>query len=155
MNLVYRSATASDIAECIEIRGNTRDNAVSVERLKELGVTQASWAADVASGRLPGYVCVDEDRVVGYCYGDRNTGEIVVLAVLPDWEGKGVGKRLLNSLVMDFAALGHRRLFLGCSSKSQFRSHGFYRHLGWISTGRLYANRDEELEYFPRQAKRG
>jgi hypothetical protein len=31
--------------------------------------------------------------------------------------------------------LGLARLFLGCSSDPKVRSYGFYRHLGWRSTG--------------------
>jgi hypothetical protein len=44
---------------------------------------------------------------------------------------------------------GHRRLFLGCSADPDSRSFGFYRHLGWHSTGTLDANDDEVLEFFP------
>jgi N-acetylglutamate synthase-like GNAT family acetyltransferase len=155
VSITYRSANSDDIAECIAIRGHTRDNAISVERLRELGITHSSWSKSVADGNLPGYVCLEEGQIVGYCFGDRTTGEIVVLAVLSDWEGKGIGKHLLSLVVQALAIVGHQRLFLGCSSKSQFRSHGFYRHLGWTSTGRIYANQDEELEYFPIQSKNG
>ena len=146
MTLTYRSAVPSDIAACIELRGKTRENAVSVERLKQLGVTQASWSAEVADGDLPGYVCVEHGQIVGYCFADRNTGEVVVLALLPAWEGRGIGKHLLGMIVADLAMLGFRRLFLGCSSDPKVRSYGFYRHLGWTSTGTLDANDDEVLE---------
>ena len=50
----------------------------------------------------------------------------------------------------DLAALGHQRLFLGCSADPQSRSYGFYRHLGWRSTGEFDAHGDEILEYFPK-----
>lgn len=146
MTLTYRSAVPSDIAACIELRGKTRENAVSVERLKLLGVTQASWSADVASGDLPGYVCVEQGQIVGYCFADKHTGEIVVLALLPAWEGRGIGKHLLGMIVTDLAKLDFQRLFLGCSSDPKVRSYGFYRHLGWTSTGTLDANDDEVLE---------
>jgi ribosomal protein S18 acetylase RimI-like enzyme len=80
-------------------------------------------------------VCTDNGVIVGYCFGDKDTGEIVVLAVLPQYEGRGIGKTLLLQLVEDLQSLGYKRLFLGCSSDSSHRSHGFYRHLGWRSTG--------------------
>jgi GNAT superfamily N-acetyltransferase len=146
MPLTYRRAVPSDIAACIELRGKTRENAVSVERLKQLGITQASWGADVASGDLPGHVCIDDGRIVGYIFADKNTGEVVVLALLPEWEGKGIGKKLLEMMVTDLTKVGFRRLFLGCSSDPNVRSHGFYRHLGWKSTGTFDANHDEVLE---------
>ena len=150
MTLVYRAAVPEDTAACIELRGKTRENAVSVERLRAAGVTLESWTGGIADGSLPGHVCLSEDKIVGYCFGDKGTGEVVVLALLPEWEGQGVGKRLLSKLVEDFTQLGFERLFLGCSSDPRSRSFGFYRHLGWRSTGTLDAARDEVLEYFPK-----
>jgi GNAT superfamily N-acetyltransferase len=146
--MTYRRAVPSDIAACIDLRGKTRENAVSVERLGQLGITEESWSADVANGDLPGYVYIEQDRIVGYCFADRNTGEVVVLALLPAWEGRGIGKKLLAMVVTDLANLGFRRLFLGCSSDPKVRSYGFYRHLGWKSTGSFDANDDEVLELF-------
>ena len=149
MTLTCRRAVAEDIPACIELRGKTRENAVSVERLKSLGVTHESWSRGVADGVLPGHVCLDDGSLVGYCFGDSTTGEVVVLALLPDWEGRGIGKYLLSMIVRDFSRLGFQRLFLGCSSDPNVRSHGFYRYLGWRSTGVLDAHNDEVLEYFP------
>ena len=48
MTLLYRTAVKDDVAACIDLRGKTRENAVSVERLKALGVTLESWSNDVA-----------------------------------------------------------------------------------------------------------
>lgn len=149
MTLTYRPAAPDDIVACIDLRGKTRENSVSVERLKALGITRESWSADVADGSLPGYLCFDDGKLAGYCFGDKSTGEVVVLALLPEWEGKGIGKQLLNMIIRDFSALGFTRLFLGCSPNPKVRSHGFYRYLGWTSTGTFDAARDEILEYFP------
>lgn len=149
MNLIYRTAIPEDIAACVDLRGKTRENAVSVERLKALGVTLESWTRDVADGTLQGYVCHDDSKLAGYCFGEK-AGEIVVLALLPPWEGKGIGKHLLNLVVRDFAQLGFKRVFLGCSSNPKVRSYGFYRYLGWKSTGTFDKAGDEILEYFPK-----
>jgi ribosomal protein S18 acetylase RimI-like enzyme len=154
MSLTYRTAVPNDIAACIELRGKTRENSVSVERLQALGVTLESWSGDVAAGRMNGYLCLDDAKLVGYCFGDLPTGEVVVLALLPEWEGKSIGKQLLEMVVQDFVKLGLQRIFLGCSSNPKVRSYGFYRHLGWTSTGIFYKNNDEELEYFPSVVKK-
>lgn len=144
--LHYRLAEPGDIASCVELRGRTRENAVSAERLAALGITVASWSAQVRRGELVGHVAWQGDRMAGYAFGDVSTGEVVVLALLPDFEGQGVGATLLRTLVADLQARGHRRLFLGCSSNPAVRSHGFYRHLGWQPTGRQDRLGDEELE---------
>lgn len=146
----YRPATADDVPACVDLRGRTRENAIPAERLAAMGITAASWSADVRSGVLPGYVCVVDAAIVGYCFGEVGTGEVVVLALLPDHEGRRIGRRLLRLVVEHLLGAGHDRLFLGCSADPRSRSHGFYRHLGWRSTGTADANGDEVLELFPR-----
>jgi GNAT superfamily N-acetyltransferase len=142
-----RPAVAFDAPECVRLRGLTRENAVPVERLRAVGVTVESWAADIESNTLPGYVALNESgAMAGYCFGERASGEVVVLALLPKYEGLGLGQQLLAKVVSLLRKAGHKRLFLGCSSDPAHRSHGFYRHLGWRSTGRLDRLGDEELE---------
>jgi len=142
----YRPAVPADAAACVVLRGKTRENAVSAERLARAGITVEAWGSDIQSGRLPGYVCTVQDEIVGYCFGDRQSGEVVVLALLPPFENKGIGKQLLSLVVEHLRRAGHNRLFLGCSNDPASRSYGFYRHLGWRSTGVVDANDDEVLE---------
>ena len=151
MALSFRPAVPEDVPACLELRGRTRENAIPAERLAAMGITVQSWSDDVRSGALPGHVCLDEGTIVGYCYGETASGEVVVLALLPAYEDRGIGRRLLGLMVDDLAALGHRRLFLGCSADPATRSHGFYRHLGWVSTGTFDRAGDEVLELFPQQ----
>ena len=145
--MMFRTAQPNDIATCIVIRGQTRENAVSEARLNELGITQESWAKSVQDGELLGVIAEVDGKMVGYCFGDAGSGEIVVLALLPPFEGRGVGKALLASAIDILRERGHQRLFLGCSSDPQVRSYGFYRHLGWISTGQTDKYGDEMLVY--------
>ena len=147
--LEFRPATPGDIAECVVLRGMTRENAVPAERLASVGITVESWAEDVRADSLPGYVCTDAGTIAGYCFGDKASGEIVVLALLPAYENQGIGRHLLELMVDHLRTLGHQRLYLGCSSDPRTRSHGFYRHLGWTSTGAIDRYGDEVLELFP------
>jgi len=145
MHLTHRPAVPDDAAACIHLRGRTRQNAIRAERLAALGITPASWADGIRSGATPGHVCLQGTVLLGCCFGDRDTGEVVVLALLPEVEGLGLGRDLLGRMVAQLAGLGWRRLFLGCSTDPASRSHGFYRHLGWQPTGRLDAHGDEIL----------
>lgn len=149
MEFTYRPARGEDVAACIDIRGKTRENAFSAADLAAVGVTLESWTAAVQDGSLPGYVATVDGKVAGYCFGDTDAGEIVVLALLPDFEGHGAGKTLLNLVVRDLKALGFQRLILGCASDPAVRSYGFYRHLGWTSTGTFDDRGDEVLELYP------
>ena len=141
MTIAYRRAVPEDTPACVVLRGRTRENAFSVERLAEAGVTLESWQAAIADDSLQG------GQIVGYCFGERETGKIAVLALLPDYEEKGIGRTLLNLVVADFDTFGLARLFLSCSSDPAVRSYGFYRHLGWTSTGSFDDRGDEILEY--------
>lgn len=146
--LTFQAALAQDAAAFISLRGQTRQNAVSAQRLAEFGITAESWSELMRSGKLPGYTCHADGVLAGYCFGDRETGEIIVLALLPAVENRGAGKTLLELVMQDLRAQGHERLFLGCSSDPASRSHGFYRHLGWTATGETDAHGDEVLEFF-------
>lgn len=146
MDLKHRPASPDDAEECVAMRGRTRENAFTEEQLRAIGVTSTSWGENIASGALPGHVCTVDATIVGYCFGVRDTGEIQVLAVLPDFENRGIGRELLNRTTEKLAELGHRRLFLGCSPDPNSRSYGFYRHLGWRSTETFDQFGDEILE---------
>ena len=146
--LYYRLAVPSDTGDCIALRGMTRENPITAHRLASYGITAESAAKQIEEGHIVGYVCVDANRIVGYCYG-RRTGEIEVLALLPDYEGRGIGKTLLSHVVVHLRSFGIQRLYLGCSKNPLHRSYGFYRHLGWRSTGTLDTHGDEVLELLP------
>jgi ribosomal protein S18 acetylase RimI-like enzyme len=42
---------------------------------------------------IVGVVAESKNEVIGFCSGDVNTGEVMVLALLPEYEGQGFGKR--------------------------------------------------------------
>ena len=144
----YRLAVPEDAATCVNVRGKTRENAYTEEQLEAIGVTAKSWSQDIKDDSLPGYVCLYLDSIIGYCFGAKETGEIVVLALLPDHENQGVGKTLLTMMIVHFKNIGFKRLFLGCSTNPNVRSYSFYRHLNWQPTGVLDLHDDEILEYF-------
>lgn len=148
MHLNYRSALPEDATECVALRGKTRQNAVSEQQLRSVGITAKSWGENIRSGALPGNVCIFEGNIVGYCFGARETGEIEVLVVVPDFENRGIGRELLKRTTKGLAELGHSRLFLGCSPITTSKSYGFYRHLGWRPTGTFDQHGDEILELF-------
>nr|WP_321275001.1 GNAT family N-acetyltransferase [Alcaligenes faecalis] len=98
-------------------------------------------------GSCPGYVALVGEQMAGYCFGDSESGEIMVLALLPEYESLGLGRRLLEQMVQDLQARGFTRLFLACNSDPQVRSYGFYRHLGLTESGQRDEFGDDILEY--------
>jgi Zn ribbon nucleic-acid-binding protein len=53
MALEYRAAVPEDVAECLDVRGRTRENAISAEGLRARSITLQSWAEDVRQGGTP------------------------------------------------------------------------------------------------------
>ncbi|MET4575489.1 GNAT family N-acetyltransferase [Ottowia thiooxydans] len=146
-NPTFRPARPDDASICIALRGLTRENAFTEGELSALGITVDSWSAGISGGSSPGFVACLDGQIIGYCFGDRDSGEITVLALLPAYEGQGIGKQLLGMMSDNFRNQGFSRLFLACSNDPKMRSYGFYRHLGWTSTGKLDEAGDEILEF--------
>ena len=110
MTIAYRRAVPEDAHACLVLRGMTRENAFSVERLAEAGVTLESWRAAIADGSLPGHVATADGEIAGYCFGERETGEVVVLALLPEHEGRAyeaAAVRTLQSLYRNYGTWGN------------------------------------------------
>ena len=147
MKIEFRDVEARDFERCVEIRGMTRDNPVPAEILKEFGVTEEAWVPLIKDKSIVGVVTESEDAVVGFCSGDVNTGEVLVLALLPEYEGQGLGKNMLELVSDKLFSFGIDKLWLAASTNPEIRAHGFYRYLGWVATGVIDNNGDEVLEY--------
>ena len=131
----YRRAIPNDLPACIGVRGRTRDNPLSAEHLASLGVTPESWSSLMERQQIQGFVAESASGIVGFCFGDQRSGEVLVLAVLPDFEGGGIGRRLLSLTTEILFSSGHHELWLAASPRPELRAHGFYRRLGWTWRG--------------------
>ncbi len=145
MTLEFRKTQNNDVEALFDVRSKTRENPISKARLAEMGVTPASMVEGLEAGELCGWVCLSGSSVVGFCTGHIATGEVLVLAVLPAFEGQGIGKQLLGRVVADLQQAGAKLLWLSADSNSAIRAHGFYRQLGWVPSGEVLENGDEVL----------
>lgn len=145
MGLTFRETLPSDVGELFSVRARTRENPISCEQLAELGITPEVIAGQMASGRIKGWVCLHEQNLIGFCNGDGQTGEVLVLAVLPDYESRGIGSILLAYVVEWLRSIGFDTLWLAASPDNATRAHGFYRSLGWCPDGKIDENGDEIL----------
>jgi GNAT superfamily N-acetyltransferase len=145
MDLVFRETLPSDIEGLFSVRARTRESAISKEGLASIGVTAESIAKQMASGRVKGWVCLDSSTLVGFCNGDGETGEVLVLAVLPEYERRGIGTGLLARVVEWLRSVSSNTIWLAASPDTRIRAHGFYRSLGWRPNGKTEENGDEIL----------
>jgi GNAT superfamily N-acetyltransferase len=126
-----RSIVAADIPALFAVRVATHENRVSREQLAAMGITEASVAEGLRGDRQ-GWLCEADGRVVGFAMGDRATGELLVIAVLPEYVGRGIGARLLHAVEAWLEAAGCRRLWLTTDVDPALKAYGFYLHHGWL-----------------------
>jgi GNAT superfamily N-acetyltransferase len=95
---------------------------------------------------IKAWECVCDSKVVGHSAGNARTGEVAILSVVPDFEGQGIGRRLLTLVVDWLRAEGATRIWLAATSDPSQRAYGFYRALGWQPSGSHPAHGHEILE---------
>jgi GNAT superfamily N-acetyltransferase len=149
MDLTFRETLPSDVEDLFLVRARTSENPISKEQLAELGITADTITRQLSAGRIKGCVCLDDSDVVGFCHGDAESGEVLALVVLPQYEGKGVGRTLLTRVAEQLRSIGCSDLWLAASADATTRAHGFYRSLGWRPNGETDEN-DDEILVLPR-----
>ena len=127
----FREITAADVPALFHIRTRTRENTYTLEELERLGITMPSVTAKLASS-FKGWLCIDREQAVGFCMADRSTGELWVIAVLPEYEKRGIGDTLMGLAENWLWTSGCARAWLTTDIDTTLRAYGFYRQRGWI-----------------------
>jgi hypothetical protein len=83
----YIEISNTDIPSLFSVRVATRENTLSLEQLTGLGITEESVAVMLGSTHR-GWLCEADDQIVGFAMGNRDNGEIWVIAILPEYEGR-------------------------------------------------------------------
>jgi ribosomal protein S18 acetylase RimI-like enzyme len=126
-----RKITLADIPALFGVRPRTRENALTVEQLHALGITPESVANELAVA-TSGWLCeAVTGEVVGFCMADRSTGELLVIALLPEYEGRGIGGKLMQRAESWLTQSGCTSAWLTTDLDTTLRAYGFYRHRGW------------------------
>jgi len=132
-NPILRAATAADLPGIARVRTSVRENLLTVEQLRERGVTNESVAASfLADSR--GWVAEHDREIVAFAIADRASRSIFALFVLPDWEGRGLGSRLLELALGWLRENGATVVWL--TTGPETKAAGFYERRGWVATGR-------------------
>ena len=126
----FREITAADVPALFYVHTRTCENKYTLEQLQALGITAESVAKKLTTS-FKGWLCVEADQVVAFCMADRSTGELWVVAVLPDYEDQGIGNKLMNLAEQWLAASGCTRAWLTTDIDPTLRAYGFYRRRGW------------------------
>jgi ribosomal protein S18 acetylase RimI-like enzyme len=119
-----------DLKEVFDVRVATRENPFSREALRKIGITEES-TAEVLRTTHRGWLCDIGGKIVGFVIGGGKTGELAVIAVLPEFEGRGIGSQLLVTVEKWLFSMGKQELWLWTSSDGKTKAFSFYLKHGW------------------------
>lgn len=128
--VVLREIVQEDMEVIFDVRVRTWHNPNGAEEMASMGITPEAVIALIAKDHR-GWLAECEDQVVGFTMGDKSTGEMWVIAVLPAFENRGIGKALMAKVEEWLFAEGNDELWLTTDADENFRAVGFYRALGW------------------------
>ena len=126
----FREIQPDDMQAIFDVRGAAWHNDNGLEELTRFGITHDS-VREMMQQTHRGWLCEVDGKVVGFAMGNRATGEMWVIAVLKEYEGRGFGKRLLTMVEDWLFSAGWDEIWLTTDPDETVRAVGFYRHLGW------------------------
>jgi len=130
--LAIREIRQADVPALFRVRVATRENALSLEQLERLGITEASVPAMMENATHRGWLCEADGDVAAFAMGDRTNGEMWVIAVLPEYEGRGIGSELLTRVEDWLWSEGWEESWLTTDVDPALRAYGFYLAHGWV-----------------------
>lgn len=129
--MIYREITVVDIPALFAVRTGTHENFLTREELTGMGITDDSVARMLSLDHR-GWLCEIDGRIVGFAIGNRATGEMWVIAVLPEFLGRGIGAELLSRVETWLFESGCARLWLTTDIDPTLKAYGFYLRQGWV-----------------------
>lgn len=129
--MFFREITPADMQSLFYVRTRTRENTYSDEQLQRAGITEQSVVQKLSSS-YRGWLCQVDQSVVGFSMADSATGELWVIAVLPEFEGHGIGNRLMALAEEWLWEMHCDKAWLTTSLDTSLRAYGFYRKRGWV-----------------------
>ena len=129
----FRKMNYGDVSVAFEITLLGREKSFSREALSAVGITEESVIEmlDVLHSH-EGWVCEVDAKVVGFAMGNRNTGEFWIIAVLPEYERRGIGSKLYTLTEDWLRSLGWKEAWLAVLQDLQITAYSFFRKRGWV-----------------------
>lgn len=130
---MIRRINHEDVPALFLVRVATRENALSLEQLAKLGITQES-IHEAIDGSHAGWLYEVENKIVAFAMGDYKNGELTVIAVLPEFEKLGIGGQLLTQVENWLRSNGCEEIWLTTDIDTELRAYGFYQRSGWLDS---------------------
>ena len=127
-----RDMRVDDMPGVFRVRTSVTENFLSMGELKAIGITPAGVAASLSTNAR-GWVAEDDGLVVAFVSADSASRSIFALFVLPEYEARGLGSRLLRRAERWLQSQGTGVMWL--TTAGDTRAVGFYRRRGWVIAG--------------------
>ena len=125
----FRLIEDRDVKELIQLRTMVKENILTMEDLIRFGITEEEVIRKI-HGSYKGWLCECDGRIAGFSMGNSEDGEMWVIAVLPEYEGRGIGRKLLH-LVSEWLFFFHNELWLTTEDNPANRAYHLYTRAGW------------------------
>ena len=102
--MIFREATTTDIPQMQVIRNAVKENVLSNPSL-----VKGNDYIDFLISRGKGWVCIVEDKIVGFAICDLLENNIWALFVHPNFDKRGIGKTLHN-IMMDWYFINKKKV---------------------------------------------
>lgn len=126
--MIFREAVKSDIKNIQFVRHSVKENILSDPSL----VTDKD-CEDYITSRGKGWVCELNNELVGFAIADLAGNSIWALFLLPEYEKRGIGRKLHAIMLEWYFANTRTKLWLTTSPET--RAEAFYRKAGWKEVG--------------------
>lgn len=126
--MIYREAWISDIPQIQLVRHSVKEN-----RLSDPGLVTDDDCKSFLTTRGRGWVCEEQEAIVGFAIADLRENNIWALFVRPEFEKKGIGRKLHDIMLNWYFSKSKEFAWLGTAPGT--RAESFYRKAGWIETG--------------------
>ena len=127
MSINIRTAQLTDIDGIFDVRTSVTENHLSREEMRQMGITESAVAEMIENNHCA-WVATENDKIIGFSMILPDEGCLFAAFVLPEYEGRGVGRRLV-SLAEQELFKHHEIAWLETDKNS--RAAKFYMQLGW------------------------
>jgi ribosomal protein S18 acetylase RimI-like enzyme len=127
MDINVRTAQPSDIDGMFDVRTSVIENHLSREEMRQMGITE-SVVGEMIEKNHCAWVATENDKIIGFSMILPDEGCLFAAFVLPKYEGRGIGRRLV-ALAEQELFKHHETAWLETDKNS--RAANFYMQLGW------------------------
>lgn len=127
MSIYLRTARLSDIEGMFDVRTSVMENHLSREEMRQMGITEGV-VGDMIEKSLCAWVATENNKIIGFSMILPDEGCLFAAFVLPEYEGKGIGRRLVRLAEQELFQ-HHEIAWLETDKNS--RAAKFYMQLGW------------------------